>query len=88
MLKLTAARRLQQQPPQGGASRGGLTTDVLLHPSEGDSSFLAAFTESQQEGAWGLGAQDGPLPLLADEAHYVTGGKEGQHSFNHKSLAC
>ena len=61
---------------QVGWGRAKLTTDVLLHPSEGDSSFFAAFTESQQEGAWGLGAQDGPLPLLTDKAHYVPGGKE------------
>lgn len=55
-----------------------LTTDVLLHPSEGDTSFFAAFTESQQEGTWGLGAQDGPLSFLADKAHYVPGAKEEQ----------
>ena len=55
-----------------------LTTDVLLHPGEGDSSFFAAFTESQQEGAWGLSAQDGPFPLLADEAHYIPGDREEQ----------
>lgn len=55
-----------------------LTADVLLHPGEGDASFFAAFTEPQQEGAWGLSAQDGPFPLLADEAHYIPGDREEQ----------
>lgn len=64
---------------QVGWGKAKRTADVLLHPSEGDSSFFAAFTESQQEGAWGLGAQDGPLPLLTDKAHYVPGGKEEKH---------
>ena len=48
-----------------------LTVDVLLHPGEGDAALLAALTEAEQEGAWGLWAQDGPLPLFADEAHDV-----------------
>lgn len=78
MLGTSSSQEVTAARARGGVSRARLTTDVLFHPSEGDSSFFAAFTESQQEGAWGLGAQDGPLPLLTDEAHYVPGAKKGQ----------
>ena len=78
-LKLAAAKASHSHAGhQLGWGIAKLTADVLLHPGEGDSSFFAAFTESQQEGAWGLSAQDGPFPLLADEAHYIPGDREEQ----------
>ena len=49
-----------------------LTVDVLLHPGEGDAALLAALTEAEQEGAWGLWAQDGPsLSLLMKPMMYL-----------------
>lgn len=53
-----------------------LTTYILFYPGEGDATFFAALTETQQEGAWRLRVQDGPLPLLADESHDVSGEEE------------
>lgn len=74
----TSSSHAREQKSPGRVGTAKLTADVLLHPCESDTSFLAAFTESQQEGAWGLGAQDGSLPLLTDEAHYVPGATEEQ----------
>lgn len=48
-----------------------LTTDVFLHPREGDATLPAALAETQQEGSWRFGTEERPLPLLADEAHDV-----------------
>lgn len=55
-----------------------LTTDILFYPSESDPSFFAALAEPKQEGAWGLCAQDGPFPFLADETHDVPAAKDTQ----------
>lgn len=77
-LKTAAATLGNRNCHQWGWGTAKLTADVLLYPCESDASFFAAFTESQQEGAWGLGTQNGSLPLLTDEAHYVSGATEEQ----------
>lgn len=66
------------KPGTQGSEGRARTTDVLLHPREGDATFLAALTEAQQKGPRGLGAQDGSLPLLADEPHDVPGQEEAR----------
>lgn len=69
-LTCTIEKRQRQRAP-ASPTRCPLTTDVLLHPGEGDASLLTALTEAQQEGARRLRAQDGPLPLLTDETQNI-----------------
>lgn len=73
-----AANGHQVEPVRQEAQVSVLTTDVLFHPSESDPSFFAALAEPQQEGARGLCAKDGPLPLLADETHDVPAANHNQ----------
>lgn len=63
------ARKTDRAP--ASPTRCPLTTDVLLHPGEGDASLLTALTEAQQEGTRRLRAQDGPLPLLTNETQNI-----------------